>query len=259
MRIATWNINSVRARLPHLLDWLRETAPDIALLQELKCQEEAFPRMEVEELGYNIAISGQKSYNGVAILSKFPIEDVVRALPGDAEDIEARYIECVANTPSGIVRVASIYVPNGQSPDSERFQYKLRFFDRLYAHACELWKLEEPLILGADYNVAPAPIDVFNPQALEGTVCYHPEERKRFHRFLNHGFTDAYRACHPADEAYSWWDYRGGSWDKNEGMRIDHLLLSPEAADRITSAGIDSYTRGKDKASDHAPVWVEIF
>lgn len=259
VKIATYNINSVRARLPQLLEWLKSAAPDIVLLQELKCLEEAFPRMEIEELGYNLAISGQKTYNGVAILSKFPLEDVVRKLPGEDTDEEARYIEAVATTPHGILRVASIYVPNGQEPGSERFQYKLRFFDRLHAHAKTLLAYEEKLVLGADYNVAPAPIDVFDPVRLDGTTCYHPEERKRFHRLLHLGLTDAFRALHPDEEhAFSWWDYRGGSWDKNEGMRIDHLLLSPLAADAIKAAGIDIATRGKDKASDHAPVWVEL-
>jgi exodeoxyribonuclease-3 len=157
-----------------------------------------------------------------------------------------------------IIRVASIYVPNGQEEGSQKFQYKLKFLDRLYAHAQELWKLGEPLVLGADYNVAPEPIDVFDPKKLDGTICFHPEERKRFKRFLSHGFVDAFRACHPATQAFSWWDYRGGSWEQNKGMRIDHLLLSPEAADRVIASGIDSQIRSRDKASDHAPVWVEL-
>jgi exodeoxyribonuclease-3 len=283
MKIATFNVNSIRARLPQLLEWLKETAPDVVLLQELKCLEEAFPQMEIEELGYNTAISGQKTYNGVAILSKFPMEDVVKRLPGDDSDEEARYIEAVINIPSHarqggrasleprpiaeagaeagdikIIRVASIYVPNGQEVGSAKFNYKLRFFDRLFAHAKELWSYNEPLILGGDYNVAPNPIDVFDATKLEGTVCYHPEERKRFHALLNHGFCEVWRANHPQEKAFSWWDYRGGSYERNLGMRIDHLLLSPEAADRVKATGIDSHIRGKDKASDHAPVWVEI-
>ena len=259
IKIATYNVNSVRARLPQVLLWLKEESPDIVLLQELKCLEGAFPRMEVEELGYNLAISGQKTYNGVAILSKYPIEDVIKKLPGDEADEEARYIEGIVNIPGGILRVASIYVPNGQDEGSHKFAYKLKFLDRLYAHAQELWKLEEPLILGADYNVAPQAIDVCDPKRMEGMICFHPEERKRFQRLLNHGFVDAWRTAHPNEQAFSWWDYRAGAWENNKGMRIDHLLLSPEAADRMKASGIDSQIRGRDKASDHAPVWVEIF
>lgn len=258
MKIVTFNINSIRARLPQFLEWAKESQPDIVLLQELKCMDDAFPRMEIEELGFNIALKGQKTYNGVAILSKYPLEDIITKLPGDDSDEEARYIEAVASTPKGIVRVASIYVPNGQEPGSERFKFKLRFFERLHAHAQTLLAYEEPLVLGADYNVAPAPIDVFDPVRLDGTTCYHPEERKRFHAIQHLGLIDTFRACHPTEQCFSWWDYRGGSWDNNQGMRIDHLLLSPLAADKLKSAGIDVSARGKDKASDHAPAWAVI-
>ncbi len=258
MKIATFNVNSVRARLPQLLEWLKEAAPDVVLLQELKCLEEAFPHMEFEELGYNIAISGQKTYNGVAILSKFPMEDVVKRLPFDDTDEEARYIEALVTSTIGVCRVASIYVPNGQEVGSTKFAYKLRFLERLYAHSKELWSYNEPLVLGGDYNVAPYPVDVFDAKKLDGTVCYHPEERKRFHALLQHGFCDVWRASHPQEQAFSWWDYRGSSFERNLGMRIDHLLLSPEAADRVVASGIDSHIRGREKASDHAPVWVEL-
>jgi exodeoxyribonuclease-3 len=258
MKIATWNVNSVRARLPHVQDWLKEAAPDVLLLQELKCVTEAFPYMEIEDLGYNVAAHGQKTYNGVAILSKHPIEDVITTLPGDETDEEARYIEAVIDGGDKVVRVASIYLPNGGEPDGPRFPYKLKFIERLREHAKELLTYDEMLILGGDYNVAPDPIDVHDPQKLDGTTCYHPDERERFRGIMHLGFTDVWRAKHPHAQHFSWWDYRGGGYQNNTGMRIDHLLASPEAADRITNAEIDEAPRGKEKASDHAPVWCEI-
>ena len=252
--IATWNVNSVRARLPHVLSYLKETSPDILLLQELKCQTEAFPYMEIEDLGYNCAVHGQKTYNGVAILSKYPIDDVIKTLPGDSSDFEARYIEAVISLENTALRVASIYVPNGQSAGSEKFAYKMRFFDRLYAHVNELMDYKEFLVLGGDYNVAPEAIDVYDPKSLEGSICFHPEERAQLQKLTYLGLTDAFRATHPDTHQYSWWDYRGGGWQQNKGMRIDHLLLSPEAADILTTTNVDTTTRNKEKASDHAAV-----
>ncbi|MCE3233656.1 MAG: exodeoxyribonuclease Xth [Rickettsiaceae bacterium] len=256
VKIASWNVNSIKSRIEHLIEYLRsDDAPDILLLQELKCQTEAFPYMEIEDAGYNVAVHGQKTYNGVAILSKFPIDDVIRELPGEETDDHARYIEAVISLKDKAIRVASIYVPNGQTPDSDKFQYKLRFFDRLYNHAEQLLKLDEAIILGGDYNVAPAPIDVFDALRLDGTTCYHPAERKKFRALTSLGLTDAYRACNDNKQQFSWWDYRAGAWQHNHGMRIDHLLLSPEAADMLESSDVFMPLRAKEKASDHTPVW----
>lgn len=252
--IATWNVNSVKSRLPQVTEYLKVQSPDIVLLQEIKCTTETFPYMEIEELGYNCAVHGQKTFNGVAILSKFPVDDVLKALPGEKEDEQARYIEAVVSLPEGAVRVASIYVPNGQNVGSEKFAYKMRFFDRLRTHSKELLRYDEALVLGGDYNVAPFPEDVFDPERLDGTVCYHPDERAKFRTLLYDGLTDAFRVMNPTVHQYSWWDYRGGSWQQNKGMRIDHLLLSPEAVDCLTSAEIRAALRNEEKASDHVPV-----
>lgn len=255
LKLATWNINSIRPRMPHLLAFLDAEQPDIVLLQETKVEDDKFPGMEIEERGYNLALHGQKTYNGVAILSKFPLDDITRGLPGDTADEQARYIEAVASLPGGkAMRVASVYVPNGQSPDSEKFPYKLRFLERLTDHARELLKYEEVLILGGDYNVAPATIDVYDPKGLEGTTCFHPEERKRFHTLLNLGLYDAWRSLNPEAHAYSWWDYRGGGFQHDKGMRIDHLLASPEALDCMAVCTMQRAERAKENPSDHIPV-----
>lgn len=252
-KVATWNVNSVKARLPHLLDWLSQAEPTVVLLQELKCIEPDFPRLELEALGWHLAVRGQKSYNGVAILSRLPIVETVTNLAGD--DGEARYIE--AKLQNGL-RVASIYVPMGQSTESDRFPFKLAFLDAIYRRAAELLLLEEPFALGGDYNVAPEEGDVFDVSAMEGQVLFHPEERRRFRKLLYLGLTDAYRALNGAPHRYSWWDYRGGAWQRDLGLRIDHLLLSPQAADRLVESGIDKTPRGWEKASDHTPVWCSI-
>jgi exodeoxyribonuclease-3 len=254
MKIATWNVNSIRARMPNALAWLRDFKPDVVLLQETKTVNEKFPTLEFEDLGYNLALHGQKSYNGVAIFSKWPIEDLITVLPGESEDDQARYIEVVTNG----VRLISVYVPNGSSVGSDKFEYKLRWFERLRAHAAELMQYEEALVIGGDYNVAPQPGDVYDPIELAGTVCFHPEEQIRFQSILNLGLTDAYQILNPGLHAYSWWDHRGGSWHKDQGMRIDHLLLSPQAADRLAASGIERAVRGTEKASDHVPVWCEL-
>ncbi|MBN8531217.1 MAG: exodeoxyribonuclease III [Alphaproteobacteria bacterium] len=253
--IATWNVNSIRARLELLLGWLRETAPDIALLQETKVTDDNFPRMEIEDLGYNLLTHGQKTYNGVAILSRFPLEEARRALPDSEGDDQARYLEAVASLPGGrAVRVASVYVPNGQDVASEKFPYKLRFLERLRAHLQALRVLEETTVIGGDYNVAPYADDVYDPVHLDGAVCYHPLERERLRAVLHQGYYDAYRLSQPDAHEYSWWDYRAGAFQRDQGFRIDHLLLSPQAADRLVSAHIDKTLRALDKASDHAPV-----
>ncbi len=254
MKIATWNVNSVNARLPRVLDWLGEAKPDVVLLQETKTLDEKFPALEIGDLGYNLALSGQKTYNGVAILSKQPIEDVVTVLPGEDADDQARYVEAV----TGAVRVVSVYVPNGGEIGSDKWDYKLRWLERLREHARELLALEEAFVIGGDYNVAPAPEDVHDPERLDGTTCYHPEERRRYRTLLNLGLTDAFRALNSEPGSYTWWDYRGGGWQKDQGMRIDHLLLSPQAADRLESCAIDRAVRGGEKASDHVPLWCEL-
>lgn len=253
--IATFNINSIKARLPNLLAWLDEAKPDIVLLQELKCVDEAFPAMEIEERGYNLAVHGQKTYNGVAILSKFPLEDIHRGLAGDPADEQARYIEAVANIPGGIMRVASAYVPNGQDVASDKFPYKLKFLERLRAHWAERLALHEVAVLGGDFNVAPEAVDVYDAKHLDGSVCYHPAERERLRALLNLGLYDAFRVANPtAHHQFSWWDYRGGGYERGLGLRIDHLLLSPMAADRLVNCSIDEKPRQQEKPSDHAPV-----
>ncbi len=255
MRIATWNVNSIKARLPLVLDWLRAFVPDVALLQETKTVDDDFPRLEIEDLGYNVAVHGQKSYNGVAILSKRPIEDLRRGLPGDEDDDQARYIEAV----TGGVRVASIYLPNGNPVSSEKFPYKLRWMERLRAHAETLLRYEEVMALGGDYNVAPADADVYDPEAWADDALCRLESRSQFRALLYLGLTEGWRALHPDETgAYSFWDYQQGRWQRDEGLRIDHLLLSPQAADRLAACEIDRRPRGWKRASDHTPVWCAL-
>lgn len=253
MKIATWNVNSVKARLGHLLDWLDAAAPDVVLLQETKCVDTEFPSLELESKGWHLSLRGQKTYNGVAVLSRLPIIEEWRELDGDQG--EARYIE--ATLENGL-RVASIYVPMGQAVDSDKFPFKLGFLDGVRARAWELLEQEVPFVFGGDYNVAPEAGDVFDVTAMEGQVLFHPEERKRFRRLLNIGLTDAFRVLHPEPAQFSWWDYRGGSWQRDLGLRIDHLLLSPQAADKLVASGIDKTPRGWEKCSDHTPVWCQL-
>lgn len=254
LTITSWNVNSIKARIHHVCQYLNEAAPDILLLQELKCQKETFPSILLEELGYQCAIHGQKTYNGVAIISKYPLEDIITSLPGDSEDHEARYIEAVISLENKILRVASVYVPNGQAPESPKFTYKLKYFDRLYHHFSRLYSYEELLVIGGDFNVAPTPMDVYHPATLEGTVCFHPEERKRWRKLTHPGLIDAYRTLYPHQQAFSWWDYRANGFAHGKGMRIDHLLLSPEAADHLVDCQILDTYRALPQPSDHAPV-----
>lgn len=252
MKLVTWNVNSIRARLPVTLAWLDQARPDVVLLQETKVAENQFPAEPFEERGYNVAARGETGgRNGVAILAKRPLEDVLGELPGDDADAEARYVEAVVDR----VRVASVYVPNGTAVGSDRFAYKLRFLDRLRAHASDLLDFEEALVIGGDYNVGPYPIDVFDPQALDGTICYHPDERAKLRALLHLGLYDAFRIVEPRTRAYSWWHYQGRSWRANQGLRIDHLLLSPYAVDRLETCAIDREPRAAKAPSDHAPVW----
>ena len=260
MKIATWNVNSVKARLPRVLEWLDEFQPDVALLQEIKCVDEDFPALEIGDAGYNVATSVQKSYNGVAILSKRPIEVERSALPGDETDEQARYIEAMI----GDVRVASIYLPNGNptrdedGADSEKYRYKLRWMERLRDHAAALLETEDAFVLGGDYNICPTDGDVYDAHAFADDALCRPESRKRFRAIQHLGLTDAFRVFDTTPGRYSYWDYKAGAWQKDNGLLIDHLLLSPQAADRLTGAGIDRKPRGKEKASDHTPVWCEL-
>jgi exodeoxyribonuclease-3 len=258
MKIATWNVNSIKARIDTVLTWFKQAAPDVALLQEIKCEANAFPRLEFEALGYNCAVLGQKSYNGVAILSKARVEDVVEGLPGDPVDDHARYIEGVISTKAGALRVASIYLPNGNPPDSDKFSYKLKWMDRLIAHVRALREYEEILVIGGDYNVIPTADDVFDPLVWQGDALFRLESRDQLRRLINMGFTDAFRACNAEAHQYTFWDYQAGCWQKNNGIRIDHLLLSPQAADKLATCAIDKHTRAWEKPSDHVPVWCEL-
>jgi exodeoxyribonuclease-3 len=269
IKIASFNVNSVKARLPALLAWLKTSNPDIVCLQELKCVEQEFPFTALFDAGYNTVVSGQKTYNGVAILSKFKMEDVVKKLPllDEVSDEQARYIEAVIPLHGTAIRVASIYVPNGggeilpnqKLEETEKFNYKLRFFDRLNAHLKNILTYEEVAIFGGDYNVAVEEIDVYDAKSWEGQVCFNALERQKFRSILNLGLIDSYRAKNQESQAFSWWDYRGGSWQHNKGLRIDYLLSSPLAADKILDATIeDKGVRDQEKASDHCPVCVEM-
>ncbi len=257
MRIATWNVNSVNARLETVLRWFEEAKPDVACLQEIKCVDEKFPIEAFERLGYNAAVHGQKAYNGVAMLSKTPLEDVRKGLPGEDEDEHARYIEAVVSGPTP-VRVASIYLPNGNPIETEKFPYKLRWMERLRKHAQELLAFEEPLALVGDYNVIPETRDAANPQNWTGDALFQPQTRAAFRSLKNLGLTEAFMAVDGAPESYTFWDYQAGAWQRNNGIRIDHALLSPQAADLLRSCEIHKHVRAWDKPSDHVPVVIEL-
>ena len=254
MQIATFNVNSVKQRIGHLCDWLKDVSPDIVCLQEIKCVDEAFPRMEIEALGYNVETHGQKTFNGVALLSKHPFDEVTRGLPGDDDDQQARYIEGVISTKTGVVRVGGLYLPNGNPLGTEKFTYKLSWMDRLIAHTKTLLAYEEPFVLAGDYNVIPMPLDAKNPDAWTEDALFQPESRAKFRELLALGLTDALRATTDEGGLYTFWDYPAGAWQKNNGIRIDHLLLSPQAADRLTGVEIDKDMRAREKPSDHVPV-----
>ena len=254
LRIATWNVKSIRARLPNLLEWLAAFNPDALLLQETKCQDDDFPRFEIEAAGYHAEIHGQKSYNGVALLSKRPATHVMRRLPGDESDEQARYLEATVDG----VRLASIYLPNGNPNPGDKFDYKLAWMTRLVVHARSLLRSDQALILAGDYNICPNDDDVYDPAGWANDALCRPESRALFRQLLNLGLTEAFRALHPEKGRYSFWDYQAGAWQRDHGLRIDHLLLSPQAADRLVACDIDKAPRGREKASDHTPVWVEL-
>lgn len=255
VKIATWNVNSIKARLPNVTHWLAEAGPDIVLFQETKCEAAAFPRSAFEERGYHVAVVGQKSYNGVALLARAPIEDVLDRLPGEPEDTQARYVEATV----GGLRVASLYLPNGNPVGTGKYPYKLRWMDRLHEHAQALLASEVPFVLGGDYNVIPEPGDVHDPAAWSEDALFRIETRRKFRTLLHLGLTEAFRTLHPDQEhAYTFWDYQAGAWPRDHGLRIDHFLLSPQAADRLVSCTIDRGPRGREKASDHTPVVLEL-
>ncbi len=258
MRIATWNVNSVRQRLESLQAWLKEREPDIVCLQEIKCQDDAFPREPLEAMGYNVAVHGQKTFNGVALLSKLPFDEVAPGLIGDDGDVQARFLEALVSTKEGVVRVVSLYLPNGNPAPGDKYEYKIKWMDRLIAFSRERMKLEEPLVLAGDYNVIPTPDDARRPEAWVNDALFLPRTREKFRALTNLGLTDAIRAVSDDPGLYSFWDYQAGSWPKNDGIRIDHLLLSPQAADRLVDAGIDKHVRAWDKPSDHVPVWIDL-
>jgi exodeoxyribonuclease-3 len=255
MRIATWNVNSVKARLPNVLEWLSTMKPDVVLLQEIKCETASFPALEFQSAGYNVHALGQKSYNGVAILSRPKIENVLEHLPGNTDDPQARYVEA---TIEGI-RIASIYLPNGNPIETEKFPYKLAWMERLHQHAASLLESETPVVLGGDYNIIPEAADVYDPKAWENDALFHIDSRAAWRRLTQTGYTEAFRALHPQKtHAYSFWDYQAGAWQQDHGLRIDHFLLSPEATDHLVNCHIDRTPRGKEKASDHTPVILEL-
>lgn len=257
MRIATWNVNSVNARLETVLAWLGEHQPDVACFQEIKCVDEKFPREPFESLGYNVETHGQKSYNGVALLSKLPMSDVRRGLPGDPSDEQARYIEAVIEGPRP-VRVGGLYLPNGNPVGTDKFAYKLGWFDRLNRHARGLLALEEAFVLCGDYNVIPTPNDARNPSAWVDDALFQPESRAAFRALCNLGLSDSHLLGHEPPGTFTFWDYQAGAWQRDHGIRIDFHLLSPQAADRF--AGIETHRQARemDKPSDHVPVVVTL-
>jgi len=255
MRIATFNINGIRARLPRLVEWLEETQPDVACLQEIKTQDEGFPIKEIEAAGYGAIWHGQKGFNGVAILAKGETpREVTRGLEGEPEDDHSRYIEADVNG----VRVAAIYLPNGNPVPGPKFDYKIRWMGRLRQRAAQIWAEEVPAVLAGDYNVIPFDRDVWKPEAMVDDALMQPESRAAYKALMFDGWTDALAARHPNGGIWTYWDYQMGAWQRDAGFRIDHLLLSPAAADRLVDAQVDKAYRGREKASDHAPVWVRL-
>lgn len=258
MKIASFNINGIKARINALSDWLDEAQPDVALLQEIKSVDENFPRELFEDKGYIVETHGQKGFNGVAILSKHPLEDVTRGLPGDDEDEQARWIEATVMGKHTACRICGLYLPNGNPAPGPKFDYKLGWMERLKIRAEELLASEEPALMAGDYNIIPQDEDAKRPEAWQEDALARPESRAAFRRIVNLGFTEAFRARHQGPGHYSFWDYQAGAWNRDDGIRIDHFLLTPQAADLMTDCQIDKAVRGREKPSDHVPVWVEL-
>lgn len=257
MRIATFNINGVKARIDALTNWLKDSQPDVALLQEIKSVDEAFPRQHFEDLGYTVETHGQKGFNGVAIFSKLPLEDVTRGLPGDDSDEQARWIEAtvMGDVP---VRVCGLYLPNGNPCPGPKYDYKLAWMKRLKARAESLLAAEEPALMAGDYNIIPQDEDAARPEVWQEDALARPESRAAFREILNLGFTEAFRVRKSGPGHYSFWDYQAGAYDRNDGIRIDHHLLTPQAADLLQECWIEAEVRGREKPSDHVPVWTEL-
>ncbi len=257
MKIASFNINGIKARIERLVEWLPESSVDVALLQEIKSIDENFPREVFEDLGFIVETHGQKSFNGVAILSKLPLEDIVKGLPGDEDDEQARWIEAtvVGETP---VRVCGLYLPNGNPVPGPKYDYKLSWMERLKTRAEQLLVLEEPALMAGDYNIIPQAEDAHNPDKWREDALFLPESRAAYQRILNLGFTDAFRAIDAAPLNYTFWDFQRGAWSRNDGIRIDHFLLTPQAADLLSDCQIDRHMRGRERPSDHVPIWVEL-
>jgi exodeoxyribonuclease-3 len=255
VKIATYNVNGVNGRLPVLLRWLAESQPDVVCLQELKAADEKFPAEAIRDAGYGAIWHGQKSWNGVAVLTRAaePIE-TRRGLPGDAEDAQSRYLEAAVN---GLV-VACLYLPNGNPAPGPKFEYKLRWFDRLIAHSADLLETGAPVVLAGDFNVMPTELDVYKPERWTDDALFRPEVRDAFQRLVSQGWTDALRQFHPTERIYTFWDYFRNAWSRDAGLRIDHLLVSPTLAERLSGSGVDRGVRGWEKSSDHAPVWIEL-
>ena len=258
MRIATFNINGIKARIGALTDWLNDQKPDVALLQEIKSIDENFPREHFEDMGYTVETHGQKSFNGVAILSRLPLEDVARGLPGDESDEQARWIEATVIGEKHPVRVCGLYLPNGNPSPGPKYDYKLAWMARMKTRAEALLNAEEIAVICGDYNVIPQDEDAARPEAWQTDALARPETRSAFREILNLGFTEAFRARTFGPGHYSFWDYQAGAWDRNDGIRIDHHLLTPQAADLLKECWIESAVRGREKPSDHVPVWIEL-
>ena len=255
MKLATFNVNGIKTRLPQLLDWLDKEAPDVVCLQELKALDGVFPQAELREAGYSALWKGQRSWNGVAILSRgeAPVE-IRRELPGDAADDHSRYLEAAVD---GII-VACLYLPNGNPQPGPKFDYKLAWFERLHRHALALYGSGHPVALAGDFNVVPTDFDIYNPKSWRKDALLQPESRAAYEKLLAQGWVDSLRHLHPEGRIYTFWDYFRQHWQRNAGLRIDHILLNTELAPRLKAAGVDSWVRGQEHASDHAPVWVEL-
>ena len=257
MKLATFNINGIKARIDALPAWLASASPDAVCLQEIKSVDEGFPRALFEDMGYRVETLGQKGFNGVAILSKLPLEDVTRGLPGDADDDQARWIEATV-VGTRAVRLCGLYLPNGNPAPGPKYDYKLAWMARMEARAAALLALEEPFVMAGDYNVIPQAEDAAKPQAWIEDALFLLQTRAAYRRILNLGFTEAFHTRHPEPGHYSFWDYQAGAWERNNGIRIDHMLLSPQAADLLRDVKIDKDVRAGDKPSDHVPVWIDL-